>query len=123
MRPRPSCHDCIEALRDIDPAVTVRVTSRERTAEVQRYRSPLYAACRALGCSFPEIGRALSRDHTTVLQGVNRFRRVQAGREPSAEFEAALFRAIIDRANERAERRAKVNTCATGSDNVVRLRA
>jgi chromosomal replication initiation ATPase DnaA len=35
-------------------------------------RNSIYAACRAAGYSYPQIGRRLNRDHSTVLSGARR---------------------------------------------------
>jgi chromosomal replication initiation ATPase DnaA len=45
---------------------------RCRTMSVGRARNALYAALRAAGLSYPEIGALLGRDHTTVMHGVRK---------------------------------------------------
>lgn len=43
-----------------------------RTASVARARFEAWAAIRAVGLSYPEIGRLFARDHATVWNGVRR---------------------------------------------------
>lgn len=51
---------------------------RRRHASVARARAALYTALRGHGMSYPEIGRLLRRDHTTVMSVVR-----NAGGPPS----------------------------------------
>lgn len=50
-----------------------RILSADQTRRVVRARHEAMAAIRDFtGASYPEIGRAFGRDHTTVLAGVRR---------------------------------------------------
>lgn len=46
------------------------ILGRGRTAEVAAARHRAMRALRAMGYSFPEIGRAFGRDHSTVIHAV-----------------------------------------------------
>ena len=51
-----------------------------------RLRQALYRACHELlGCSYPLIGQALGKDHTTVLAGARRFAALAAADPALAE--------------------------------------
>lgn len=50
----------------------LELLGRRRAASVARARNALYAALRAEGLSYPEIGALLRRDHCTVMSGVKR---------------------------------------------------
>lgn len=66
------------------------ITSRLRQPPIARARLALYAALyRTCETSYPELGRLLDRDHTTVLYGVREAER-EAASDP--EFAAALVR-------------------------------
>lgn len=45
---------------------------KTRSKSIVQARIALYCAARRFGYSYPEIGRGLSRDHTTVLVGCRR---------------------------------------------------
>jgi chromosomal replication initiation ATPase DnaA len=48
---------------------------KSRSAPLVRIRQLAMSEARDAGYSLPEIGRALNRDHTTVLHGIRRHRR------------------------------------------------
>lgn len=48
------------------------ILSRSRTADVFAARARAMRALRAMGYSFPEIGRAFGRDHATVMHAVRK---------------------------------------------------
>lgn len=112
---KPSCNDCIKALREISPRHYSDAMSDARTHEAMKARRPLYAACRALGHSLTSIGKAMDRDHSSVRQGIQRYQQIQLDKAVSAEFEAVLFRAIIMKAADIAARRRVGSEC----DNVI----
>lgn len=45
---------------------------RSRERSIARARAALYVRLHGLGLSSPEIGRALDRDHSTVLAGLHK---------------------------------------------------
>jgi chromosomal replication initiation ATPase DnaA len=71
--------------RDVLQRVSVRygvsvdaLRSRSRMQLIAEARKMAYTVLRAQGRSYPEIGRALGRDHTTVIAGVRRTMREAA---------------------------------------------
>lgn len=55
-----------------------RVRGRARQREYVRARIEIAKRLREEGCSFPEIGRALRRDHSTVMYYLEAIRKPQA---------------------------------------------
>jgi chromosomal replication initiation ATPase DnaA len=68
------------------------IISRRRLPSITRARMALYAALyRACETSYPQIGRLLNRDHTTVLYGVREAER-DAAADP--DYAARLARIV-----------------------------
>ena len=49
-----------------------QIMGNGRTADVTAARQLAYVKARAMGLSYPEIGRAFGRDHTTIMHGVRK---------------------------------------------------
>lgn len=107
MPPRPSPHDVLAALKDFDPEAYAAAISDSRKASHVYVRRAAMAASRALGSSFPKIGNAFKRDHSTVVSACQRYCEIQHHNRRESEVEARLFRVLISKANERAARRAE----------------
>jgi chromosomal replication initiation ATPase DnaA len=65
-----------------------------RSKRFCRARRDAYAALRYLGLSLPEIGRALRKDHTTVLAGLRKREAALVGARLKAEAFEALDRKL-----------------------------
>jgi chromosomal replication initiation ATPase DnaA len=63
------------------------LTAHRRTNALVRARFEWWAALRAQGRSFPEIGRLACRDHTTIIAGVRRYEQMQRERLRAAAGE------------------------------------
>lgn len=60
-----------EVLRKVSAATGVEIQDilgQSRQKKIAQARIAVYRELRAMGYSFPEIGAAMSRDHTTVLR-------------------------------------------------------
>lgn len=76
-----------------------------------RLRQALYWACHELlGCSYPLIGQALGKDHTTVLAGAHRFAALVAANSALAEMAQRIAEAASEPTpTEMAQRIAEAN--------------
>lgn len=63
----------------------------QQSEAVRARQIACWLARRATHCSYPAIGKALKRDHTTIMHSV---RRVDAQREQDSEFRAATDRLL-----------------------------
>ncbi len=103
MRPtRPSPQDVLRTLQRFDPAIHAKVVSRQTDRTAFSPRRAAIAAARALGHSFPRIGDAFDRDHSSVHSACKSYMAEQTSSGPRAEAEAILFRYLIAGANQRA---------------------
>ena len=67
-------------------------------AQPLRLRQALYWACHELlGCSYPLIGQALGKDHTTVLAGARRFAALVATEPALAEVAQRIAEVAAER--------------------------
>lgn len=96
----PTCRDVIRAADRIAPGTAHLVVGPKRTKHAAITRRVVMAACRALGHSYPAIGRAFHRDHTTVMAALERFRGDQALRRGQFEQYALTMRRLIEVAEE-----------------------
>jgi chromosomal replication initiation ATPase DnaA len=48
------------------------ILAHDKRAPRCEVRHAAYAACRKAGFSYPQIGRRLNRDHTSIMNGVQR---------------------------------------------------
>lgn len=68
------------------------ICSRYRGPEMVRVRNACYLAVRQVrGHSYPMIGRAFSRDHSTVMHGIDRCKQFMASDPDYAEKVSALL--------------------------------
>lgn len=65
MRYDKRIEEIIKATSDVTGVRVVDLLSKRRTFARERHIA-MYLSVRLLGCSYPEIGRAFGRDHTTV---------------------------------------------------------
>ena len=56
------------------PVTSADVLGRSRSRTVVRARQALYRRLRARGLSYPEVGKLVDRDHTTVLAACRQHR-------------------------------------------------
>lgn len=85
--------DCVSRMTGV-PAF--EILSKRRMNDINAARQMLmWVAYRLTGRSYPEIGRRLDRDHTTIMHGVKMFeaRTSEAEREAIGRQVSALIRA------------------------------
>lgn len=93
----------VEKRRGLRPGTVIGVRRDARAASA---RQECYLRLRVAGLSYPEIGRAMRRDHSTVIYGVGRFKAVEptlseAIRLTSAAFGPRLWQVAIELAAKR----------------------
>ena len=60
----------VDAVAEATGIPAKHILSKSRTAPVARARQIVMYEARKAGLSYPQIGRALGRDHSTVVMGV-----------------------------------------------------
>lgn len=71
-----------------------QITGGRKSSEIAKVRQCVMYATQRAGLSLPQIGRALNRDHTTVLHGVRKVRRARGAGEGWADLSDTLERAV-----------------------------
>lgn len=85
--------DCILAVSREFRIPLPRLLGERRAREIARPRQiAMWLAVRATGSSLPQIGRALNRDHTTVLHGIGV---IEDLREKNLELRAVTTRLLL----------------------------
>ena len=70
--PRPSIHDCIAHVAEKHGLTVADIKQKCRVSKLVRARhEAMYEARKRTGKSFPILGRAFDRDHSTIMHGVN----------------------------------------------------
>jgi len=72
--------DLIEIAEYITGVPASEIAGPDRTDRVCRVRNAVAVVAHELGRSYPQLGAALHRDHTTIMSGVARAKKL-AGRE------------------------------------------
>lgn len=68
-----SISELMQSVSDITGFTVLELLSRRKEQRLAHARQALYyLACVNTSMSFPEIGRRLNKDHTTILHGFNR---------------------------------------------------
>lgn len=87
---RPRIADIVALASDVSGIPSERIYGQRRTREIVRVRMACYLVARETGVSYPEIGRIMCRDHSTVIHG-ERIAQDTARRDPEyAKFVAEL---------------------------------
>ena len=105
---RPSPHDVLKALDEIHPGAREIALRRSRLLSDVSIRRVAMAVMQAFGHSSGAVGRALSRDHATVLAVVAAFKRRQAGQLSNWDEELELFQSVLWASIDVAQRRANI---------------
>lgn len=67
---RPRLRDIIHAACTVSDLPRHKIVGQARDTGAVRARSLIFSVARKFGFSYPEIGRSVGRDHTTVLHGL-----------------------------------------------------
>ena len=85
--------DAVAGWHDVEP---VALVSKHRGQWVTAARHVAMWLLREAGLSYPDIGRALGRDHTSAIYGVRRVDTTPALRATALRIQADLARTIRD---------------------------
>lgn len=85
LTPRERRHMIIAQVCDRHGVAVEEVMGRSRFKRVCTARKEAYAMLREERLSYPAIGRMFGRDHTTVVDGVQRYERDQHERKKEAK--------------------------------------
>ncbi len=86
--------DCIEAASRAFNVSTMDIARQDRSLRAARPRFAAMYMARQWGFSFPRIGQAMRRDHTTVISGARRAIDLARGDEDYALRLSAAMREV-----------------------------
>ena len=69
----------VKVTSEVTGVPVLELLSKRRTNATERHIA-MYLSVRLLGCSYPEVGRAFGRDHTTVMYAVKKLDKRGRGR-------------------------------------------
>lgn len=83
----------IATTSDVTGVSVLDLLSKRRTNADERHIA-MYLSVRLLGCSYPEVGRAFGRDHTTVMYAVKKLEKRGRGRTKTNRFLKEIERCL-----------------------------
>lgn len=103
---RVTVSDCLSAVEREFGVPRIDLLSHRRLIDHARPRQiVMWLARRVTSHSLPQIGRAMDRDHTTIMHGIQRVEELRRG---SDEFRAVSDRLLSGFAEERASKPHKI---------------
>ena len=84
----------LEAVASTSGVTVAEITGPVRTERCVRARDVVVAILRARGMSYPEIGKLLHRDHTTIMHAISRIDEMMA-RNPAFHEEMQSLRLAL----------------------------
>ena len=83
----------IATTSDVTGVSVLDLLSKRRTNANERHIA-MYLSVRLLGCSYPEVGRAFGRDHTSVYYAVKKLEKRGRGRSKTTRILKEIERCL-----------------------------
>lgn len=83
----------VKVTSEVTGVPVLELLSKRRTNATERHIA-MYLSVRLLGCSYPEVGRAFGRDHTTVMYAVKKLDKRGRGRTKTTRILKEIERCL-----------------------------
>lgn len=83
----------VKVTSEVTGVPVLELLSKRRTNATERHIA-MYLSVRLLGCSYPEVGRAFGRDHTTVMYAVKKLDKRGRGRTKTSRILKEIERCL-----------------------------